>query len=221
MRNTVLGTTTSFGTAAPEALRALEKTGFNVVLNPYGRKLTTDELCRLIKEHKPSALLAGTETINENCLESGTPYLKLISRVGVGWDNIDHDACRKLGIHVVRTAGVLDQAVAELTIGHILTALRHIHLHDADIRHGLWQKRMGTLLAGKTIGIIGFGGIGRRVGKLAFAFDVPLDVDHNELDEDQTSLPSRSTLQFGRRRSTCWPQRLRHYGTEQDLLAAP
>jgi D-3-phosphoglycerate dehydrogenase / 2-oxoglutarate reductase len=88
----------------------------------------------------------------------------------VGWDNVDHEAAGELGILVYRTAGVLTQAVSELTLGLILSALRSIPLHDRQIRERLWEKRMGRLLAGKRVGIIGFGAIGQRVGELVHAF---------------------------------------------------
>ena len=76
----------------------------------------------------------------------------------------------QLGMKVYRTHGVLTQAVAELTIGLILSALRYISSNDRLIRQGRWQKPMGGLLHGKTVGIIGFGNIGQRVGELVKAF---------------------------------------------------
>jgi D-3-phosphoglycerate dehydrogenase len=87
----------------------------------------------------------------------------------VGWDNVDHQAAAQLGILVYRTAGVLTVAVAELTLGLMLSALRSIALHDRHIRQGVWQKPMGSLLKGKLVGIIGFGAIGQGVGQLVKA----------------------------------------------------
>ena len=85
---------------------------------------------------------------------------------------MDKQAASNLGIQVFRTAWVLNQAVAELTLGLILSALRAIPLQDRQIRDGVWQKRMGRLLQGKVVGVIGFGSIGQCVGKLITAFDV-------------------------------------------------
>lgn len=85
---------------------------------------------------------------------------------------MDKQAASNLGIQVFRTAGVLNQAVAELTLGLILSALRAIPLQDRQIRDGVWQKRMGRLLQGKVVGVIGFGSIGQCVGRLITAFDV-------------------------------------------------
>jgi D-3-phosphoglycerate dehydrogenase len=160
---TILATTSSFGADSP---------GLNLQLlvNPWGRKLKEEELLVLLEKYRPAGLLAGTEPITRAALERARGYLKVISRVGAGWDNIDHQAAAEFGLRVYRTAGVLTQAVAELTIGLILAALRAIPLQDRWLRRGTWQKRMGGLLQGKTVGLIGFGAIGQRVGELVRAF---------------------------------------------------
>lgn len=168
--NTILATTSSFGKGFPQVLKALQEKSFNIVVNPYGRKLTEEELRTLLQEHKPVGLLAGTELISRSTLEGAKEHLRVISRVGVGWDNVDRDAAESLGIKVYRTVGVLDQSVAELTIGLILAALRNILLQDKEIRAGIWKKRMGGLLQGKVLGVIGYGAIGQKVGELANAF---------------------------------------------------
>jgi D-3-phosphoglycerate dehydrogenase len=124
----------------------------------------------LLEEHQPVGLLAGTESITRAAMAQARKYLKVISRVGAGWDNIDLDAAAALGILTYRTTGVLTQAVAELTIGLMLAALRSIALQDRNLREGLWKKRMGGLLHNKLVGLIGFGAIGQRVGELTKAF---------------------------------------------------
>jgi D-3-phosphoglycerate dehydrogenase len=160
---TILATTSSFGTASPMP-------DLRFVVNPWGRKLTEAELAALLEQYRPVGLLAGTEPITQAVLETAKDYLRVISRVGAGWDNVDHAAAADLGIRVYRTSGVLTQAVAELTIGLMLAALRSITLQDRLLRQGTWQKRMGGLLRGKSVGIIGLGAIGRRVGELVRAF---------------------------------------------------
>lgn len=167
--NTVLCTTSSFGKSAPHVLETLKDHGLWPIINSYERKLTEEELHRLIEAHKPIGLLAGTEPITRSRLVQCKDYLKVICRVGVGRDNVDRNAAKELGIQIYRTEGVLDQAVAELTLGLILSALRHIPFQDRQIRAGIWQKGMGSLLNGKTVGIIGFGAIGQRVGELSKA----------------------------------------------------
>jgi D-3-phosphoglycerate dehydrogenase len=86
---------------------------------------------------------------------------------------------------VYRTKGVLSQAVAELTIGLILSALRYISSNDRLIRQGKWHKTLGGLLSGKIVGIIGFGQIGQRVGELVTAFGAK--VIYNDLQPIKVS----------------------------------
>lgn len=167
---TILATTSSFGSASPEAAERVKKEGFSLQTNPYGRKLTELELIELLDTYKPVGLLAGTEPVTDKVLAGASEYLSVVSRIGVGWDNVDHDKANELGIPVFRTEGILDQPVAELTLSMMLNALRHVSRHDRDIRAGVWNKQMGSLFAGKTVGIIGFGAIGRRVAGLCEAF---------------------------------------------------
>ncbi len=166
----VLATTSSFATHCPQLVEALQSHGLELVCNPFGRKLTEPELRELLQRHCPVGLLAGTEPIGRDTLEACRDTLRVVSRVGVGWDNVDKEAAAALGIKVYRTEGVLTQAVAELTLGMILSALRQIPGHTRDICGGTWKKRMGGLLAGKTVGVVGFGAIGRRVAELVQAF---------------------------------------------------
>jgi D-3-phosphoglycerate dehydrogenase len=167
---TILTTTTSFAGESRDVVKQMEENGLKLVPNPLGRKLNEEELIRLLEDYKPVGLLAGTEPITRLVLDAAHSYLKIISRVGVGWDNVDREAASQMGILVYRTPGVLTQAVAELTIGLILSALRYISSNDRLVRQGRWQKVMGGLLGGKTVGIIGFGNIGQRVGELVTAF---------------------------------------------------
>lgn len=167
---TIIATTSSFATESPEVAELIEKNSLKIILNPWGRKLKEEELSKLLEEHKPVGMLAGIEPITRSALIKAREHLRVISRVGVGWDNVDREYAEQLGILVYRTEGVLTQAVAELTIGLILSALRNISSNDRLIRRGQWQKTMGGLLCGKTVGIIGFGNIGQRVGELITAF---------------------------------------------------
>ena len=166
----MIATTSSFARESPEALELMENEGLKIILNPWGRKLKEEELGELLKDHRPVGLLAGTEPITREVLDAAKDHLRIISRVGVGWDNVDREAARQMGIRVSRTSGVLTQAVAELTIGLILSALRSISSNDRLIRQGKWHKTMGGLLSGKIVGIIGFGHIGQRVSELVTAF---------------------------------------------------
>jgi D-3-phosphoglycerate dehydrogenase len=167
--NTILITTSSFGKNDRGPLDFLEKAGFGFELNPFGRKLTTAEVDELIALHKPVGMIAGVEPLNESTLKKA-PGLKVISRAGIGMDNVDQQAAEAVGIAVRNTPDAPTGAVAELTISLILSLLRQTHLSDASIRAGNWIRPMGNLLTGKTVGIIGCGRIGTYVATLLKAF---------------------------------------------------
>ena len=164
----ILITTSSFAQESNHPIELME--GLALVFNPYGRALREDEFVSLLEEHAPIGLLAGTEKIGRVTLEKAKAHLRVISRVGVGWDNVDRTAAAEFGIRLFRTEGVLTQSMAELTVGLILAALRRIPAHDRAVRQNQWEKQMGGLLSGKTVGLIGFGDIGQRVGSLVRAF---------------------------------------------------
>lgn len=148
-------------------LLALDHAGIRVIGNPHGRKLTEDEAIELLDG--AIGVIAGLEPLNDRVLRSA-PGLRAIARVGIGLDTVDLGVAAELGIHVMNTPEPPAQAVAELTIGHILGMLRHIARVDREIRAGSWQGRFGTLLSGKTVGVVGYGRIGRRVATLLEAF---------------------------------------------------
>lgn len=166
MKPTILTTTSSF------SANGLEK-HFNIVRNPFGRRLTEVEVKELILEHQPIGMIAGVEPITKNVLES-TTNLKVISRCGIGLDSIDLIAAKTLNITVVNTPDAPKEAVAELTIGLILSVLRHIPSLDNNIRNGNWKGPKGMLLNGKTIGIIGCGRIGSRLAELLKPYNVSI-----------------------------------------------
>lgn len=164
-------TTTSFGKYDNLPAELCKAKRFEVILNPFGRKIKSDELVELAKE--AVGLIAGTEPITEAVLLK-LPSLKVISRCGAGLDNVDIDAAKRLGIKVFNTPDAPTLAVAELTVGLILNLLRKINQMDASIRNDRWEKLMGNLLFEKKVGIIGFGLIGQKVGELLVAFGVKL-----------------------------------------------
>lgn len=167
--NNVLITTSSFADNVPDLLVSMESTGLKPILNPYRRKLSEDEVAALIKEFRPIGIIAGVEPLTRTVMTTA-PFLKVISRCGIGMDSVDLAAAAELGIKVTNTPDAPTIPVAELTIGLMLTLLRSLHLSDASIRRGEWERPMGTLLHGKTVGIIGCGRIGSCVARIASAF---------------------------------------------------
>lgn len=166
---TILVTTSSFGKNDNSTLDPLKNRGLAYELNPYGRKLTQDEIIELLHRHQPKGLIAGVEPLNKTVLEHAKK-LKVISRCGIGMDNIDFEVAREMGIKVVNTPDAPTIPVAELTVGLILSLLRKIHRSDQAIRTDRWIRPMGNLLSEKTVGIIGCGRIGSYVAKLLVSF---------------------------------------------------
>jgi len=165
----VFVSTTSFGAYKKEPIDILKRSKLNVDMNPFARKLQPQEISELLSKTKYVGLIAGTEDLSGTVLK-GASSLKVISRVGVGLDNIDLKVAEERKIKVYGTPGILTDAVAELTLGFILSALRRIPFQDRNLRSRRWQKEMGTLLKGKVVGLVGFGRVGRRVAKLIKAF---------------------------------------------------
>ncbi len=159
----VLVSTSTFGQYDDGPLKRLAKEGYEVEENPYRRKLSSEEC--LLHYRDKIGVIAGTEPITEGLLRN-TVGLKVISRCGTGIDNVDIDAAKRLGIKVFNTPYGPTLAVAELTIGLIIGLLRRVAEMDADLRKGVWEKKMGHLLHGKKIGIVGYGKIGQKVGEL-------------------------------------------------------
>jgi D-3-phosphoglycerate dehydrogenase len=97
------------------------------------------------------------------------PRLKIVGRHGVGVDNVDIEACTEHGVQVVNTPLATVEGVAEHTLGLMLAASKHMGYADRRIREGGWQIRytaIGNELLGKTVGIVGFGRIGRRIAEV-------------------------------------------------------
>ena len=98
--------------------------------------------------------------------------LRVIAKWGIGVDNIDLDAAKAMGIRVINTPGQLSAEVAEVTIGYMVMLARHLHKIDAAVRAGDWAQIRGSTLAGKTLGVIGLGAIGRAVARRALGMEM-------------------------------------------------
>jgi D-3-phosphoglycerate dehydrogenase len=155
-----------FAEADQTPMMKLRESGLNIIDNPYGRKLTKPELAQLLPGVQ--GILAGLETLDEEIMANSE--LKVISRVGSGISNVDLAAAKRLGIAVKSTPLAPITAVAELTIGCLLTLLRKVSAMDQALHSGRWLKLTGTQLHGKKVAVIGYGNIGQRVGTLLQAF---------------------------------------------------
>lgn len=119
------------------------------------------------------AIVRSASKITRPVVEAGK-NLKLVVRGGVGIDNIDVVACKEKGIEVRNTPKASSISVAELAVGLMFALARMIPQADHSMKAGKWEKKlfMGTELTGKTLGIVGFGNIGREVAKRALGLDM-------------------------------------------------
>lgn len=142
----------------------LKKNGLQVTYEP---QITPEELANKIGNYEIIVVRSRTK-ITKELIEKATKC-KIIARVGVGLDNIDSDYAKTKDIRVINAVEGAMNAVAELVIGLMLAMAREIPRADREIRDGKWIKKelMGTELAGKYLGIIGLGNIGKRLARLA------------------------------------------------------
>ena len=161
-------TTSSFDLNNFADIELLASANIEIALNPMKSRLTESQVNELLTDDVVG-MIAGLEPLNENVLRNAKT-LKIIVRCGTGLDSVDLDVARELGIDVFNTPNAPARAVAELTIGHMLNALRHISTTDHSLREGSWTPTMGSLLGTKKVGLIGFGRIGKMVSELLLAF---------------------------------------------------
>jgi D-3-phosphoglycerate dehydrogenase len=148
----------------PEAVAAMREGGVDVDVND---DVTPEELEEIIPEYEAMVIRSRTK-VRKPVIDKAT-NLKAIIRAGVGLDNIDVDHAESKGIEVRNTPAASSNAVAELTIGYLFALARPITQATASMKDGKWEKKTlkGTELAGKTLGLVGFGRIGVLVGEKA------------------------------------------------------
>lgn len=185
MSNYILVSTASISERSLVELEGIAHSkGLKILRNPLGRRFKEEEIRKYLHENNVVGMIAGTEPLTGDVLESAKS-LRVISRLGIGLDNVDLTVAGRLGITVLNTPDAPTDAVVELTIGLMLAQIRKISLADRHMRGGCWKPLMGGLLSKKTVGIIGLGRIGTKVGRILSAFnskilfyDVrPIDVD--------------------------------------------
>ena len=167
----VLVTARSFGRDAPEPMERLRSEGFRILEWREGTGLGIYELKEKVSE--AFAWIVGAHPVGSELLEKGL-RLRVIAKHGVGVDNLDLHAATERGIVVVTAPGTNDQAVADLTIGLLLSLVRAIPKADASVKLGRWELFCGFGLAGKKMGIIGLGRIGQNVSRRAKGFDMEI-----------------------------------------------
>lgn len=152
-------------------IEALEQEGFEVLTTTVAQ----EQLVNYINNNNIAVLLVRSATKVRKDIIDGCPSLKIIGRGGVGMDNIDVEYARTKGIHVINTPSASSHSVAELVFAHLFGGVRFLHDSnrnmplDGDTQFKSLKKNYahGVELKGKTLGIIGFGRIGKEVAKIA------------------------------------------------------
>ena len=156
----------SFGKFSDEPERILREAGLEVT-KFFKAGMTEDEVIEKLQGY--DAVILGIEPMTARVMEA-CPQLKIVSRYGVGMDNVDQEAARRLGIRTFNTPGANSDAVADYTFGMMLDLARSISVTDRDLKAGQVKKHLGYPVYGRTLGIIGLGAIGKGMARRALGF---------------------------------------------------
>ena len=176
-RPKILIVSRSFGVYCSEAIEILK--GFSLV--ERRRVSTKDELKNVVKGY--DGLVLGNEKLDREVLLEADK-LKIVARHGIGVDNIDLDAATEKGVVVTYTPGANSDSVAEYAVALMLNLMRRINKAHEETSKGGWRRFLGFELTGKTVGIIGFGRIGRKVARKLSGFDVKILVYDPYVDRE-------------------------------------
>jgi D-3-phosphoglycerate dehydrogenase len=178
----VLVATRSFGSTSSKPWDVLTEAGVEVVKADMQGEVTEERMIELLQDI--DGAVVGVVPMTSRVMEK-SPRLKVVSMHGVGVDHIDLDAASRLGIVVANCPGANDQAVADLAIGLMIAIARQIPTVDRSLRQQQWGRHNGSELWGKTLGLIGYGRIGRGVAKRALGFDMYILVYDPYIQPDQ------------------------------------
>lgn len=158
----------SFGRASSEPLEILKKAGLSVAFQSNPEPENESVVAELIGDAE--AVIVGVDRIGEKVLSS-CPHLRVISKHGIGVDNIDLEAAKKRGIVVANAPGTNSESVADMAFLFILSCARHLKLLLEQIQNKKWSSPLlGSELEGKILGIVGLGRIGKGVARRALGF---------------------------------------------------
>ncbi|MDP3185228.1 MAG: phosphoglycerate dehydrogenase [Anaerolineales bacterium] len=193
MPETILIATRSFGSTSNKPWEVLTEAGLEVRRADMAVAATEEGLSDLLQG--VAGAVIGVVPLTERVLASA-PGLKVVSMHGVGVDHVDLAAARRLGIIIANTPGANDQAVADLALGLMIAAARKIPQADGDLRQEKWGRYSGGELWSKTLGLVGFGRIGRGVAKRALGFDMRVLVYDPYIQPEAVNLPGVTLTSF-------------------------
>jgi phosphoglycerate dehydrogenase-like enzyme len=152
-----------------------------VTFNDAGESLSGARLVEFLRGHERAII--ALEAVDEQLLAQ-LPGLRVVSKYGVGLDNLDLAALARHGVRLGWRPGVNSRSVAELVIAMTLISLRHLRTANDEVREGKWRQHIGPELRGRVIGVVGLGSVGKEVARLFQAFDCQV-LSHDLLEMDQ------------------------------------
>lgn len=168
MKNIVI-TTPTYGKFDKTAFSKLEEAGYEYRAVTKGG--STEQQVMDMIDDETVGIITGLEPITK-AVQQKSKALKVIAKHGIGVDNIDLEAAKELGIRVINAPTTSGDSVADLAFGLLLALARKIPAADAQVKSGAWPKIFGTGVWGKTLGIFGFGSIGKKMALRAKGFDM-------------------------------------------------
>ena len=165
----ILITPRSFASFSDKPLKMLTERDYKIKRNNTGRPYKKEEMLKLIKD--VDGIIIGIDELSAEIIEEANA-LKVISKYGIGLDNIDINMATNKKIIVTNTPTANVDAVADLTFGLILSLARRVPEADKKTKSAKWGKIIGKSVWEKTIGVIGLGKIGRQVVKRAKGFEM-------------------------------------------------
>ena len=172
MKKNLLLATSTFGENLDNSYIDKLKSSFNIYYNPYKRKMTKKELINILRKYNIQFVVAGLETYDSEVIEQSK--LQIISRLGSGISNIDINFAKSKKIKIFSTPEAPAIAVAELTLSMMLNLLKHSFKMNNDMHNNNWKRSSGNLLAGKTVLIVGYGMIGKKLSLLLKPFNAKI-----------------------------------------------
>ncbi|MCL2622684.1 MAG: phosphoglycerate dehydrogenase [Planctomycetaceae bacterium] len=181
----ILITSRSFGQKDKTPLELLQSKGYEITWNESGKPLAAADLIKKLEGCE--GVIAGLDFFTAEVFEKASD-LKIVARYGVGFDRVDLAAAKKKGVIVTNTPTANSDSVADLTVGLMLAAARHLVEAHRQTINGGWPKLFGVSLFQKTVGLIGLGRIGVRVALRLKGFDCRVLVYDPFIDVETASL---------------------------------
>ena len=195
MKYKVLVTPRSYGKADDTVYDILRDNDIQIVPNTTGGILKKNEMMELIKDC--DGVILGVDPMDADIINAGKK-LKVISKYGVGIDNIDMETAKQNHIQVMRTIGANSAAVADYAMSLVLALMRKVVVIDKNCRNKNWGKIETMEVTGKTIGLLGFGAIGKLVAQRAqgfsmkvMAYDVFWDAEYAKTNDIEYATPEQ------------------------------